>query len=90
MRKKENDMAEKKHIPLPKSFNLRQFFGDYFDIIRRTGSDRAEELVSLVEERRNMQRCDICGMPMKDPAHDPKPFVGAYLCDTCRRQLQQR
>ena len=65
MRKKENDMAEKKHIPLPKSFNLRQFFGDYFDIIRRTGSDRAEELVSLVAERRNMPRCDTCSRQLQ-------------------------
>lgn len=81
-------MAEKQSIP--KSFNLRQFFGDYFDIITRTGSDRAFELVDLVEERRSMQRCDICGMPMKEPANNPKKFVGAYICETCRRQLQQR
>ena len=49
-------MAEAKKA-IPKSFNLRSFFGDYFDIIRRTGSDRAEELIELVEERRSMQRC---------------------------------
>ena len=82
-------MAEAKKA-IPKSFNLRSFFGDYFDIIRRTGSDRAEELIELVEERRSMQRCDVCGLPMKEPAKSPKPFVGAYLCDTCRRQIQQR
>ena len=64
-------MAEAKKA-IPKSFNLRSFFGDY------------------VEERRSMQRCDVCGMPMKEPAKSPKPFVGAYLCDTCRRQIQQR
>ncbi len=78
------------HVSLPKSFNLRQFFGDYFDVIRRTGSDRAEEIIDLVEERREKQECDLCGMPMKEPAKSPKPFIGAYLCDTCRRQLQQR
>ena len=82
-------MAEKK-VSIPKGFNLRKFFGDYFDIIRRTGSDHAEELIELVEERRSMQRCDICGLPMKSPANNPKPFVGAYLCDACRRELQQR
>ena len=49
-----------------------------------------DELIALVEERRSMQRCDICGMPMKEPANNPKKFVGAYLCDFCRRQLQQR
>ncbi|MCL2326516.1 MAG: hypothetical protein FWC40_08500 [Proteobacteria bacterium] len=76
--------------PIPKSFNLRQFFGDYFDVIRRTGSERAEELVALVEERREGQRCDICGMPMTKAANQPKPFVGAYLCDFCRRELQAR
>ena len=81
-------MAERK--PIPKGFNLRSFFGQYFDLILRTGSDRAEELIELIEERRSMQRCDICGMPMKDQASNPKPFVGAYLCDSCRRQLQQR
>lgn len=81
-------MAERK--PIPKGFNLRSFFGQYFDLILRTGSDRAEELIELIEERRSMQRCDICGMPMKELASNPKPFVGAYLCDTCRRQLQQR
>lgn len=81
-------MAERK--PIPKGFNLRSFFGHYFDLIRRTGSDRAEELIELVEERRSMQRCDVCGMPMKEAANNPKPFVGAYLCDMCRRQLQQR
>ena len=75
---------------LPKSLNLRQFFGDYFDIIERTGSDHALALVELVKERREMQRCDVCGLPMKEPAKNPKPFVGAYLCDTCRKQLQQR
>ena len=81
-------MAERK--PIPKGVNLRSFFGQYFDLILRTGSDRAEELIELIEERRSMQRCDICGMPMKESASNPKPFVGAYLCDTCRRQLQQR
>ncbi len=81
-------MGERKSIP--KGFNLRQFFGEYFDMIRRTGSDLADELIALVEERRSMQRCDICGMPMKEPANNPKKFVGAYLCDFCRRQLQQR
>ena len=81
-------MSEKTSIP--KSFNLRQFFGDDFDIILRAGSDRAMELVELVRERRSLQRCDICGMPMKEPAKNPKSFIGAYLCDTCRRQLQQR
>ncbi len=81
-------MADSKK--LPEGFNLRSFFGDYFDMIRRTGSDVADELVELVEKRRSMQRCDICGLPNKTPANNPKPFVGAYLCDTCRRQLQQR
>lgn len=81
-------MAGKKAIP--KGINLRSFFGQYFDLILRTGSDYAEDLLDLIEERRSMQRCDICGMPMNTPASNPKKFVGAYLCDTCRRQLQQR
>ena len=76
------------HKPIPKGFNLRKFFGDYFDIILRQGSDRAIELVDLVKERRDMQRCDICGLPMKTPPNNPKPFIGAYLCDACRRDLQ--
>lgn len=80
-------MAENKS-GIPKSFNLRQFFGNYFDIIMRTGSERATELVELVEERRSLQRCDICGMPMKEAANHPKAFVGAYLCDYCRREMQ--
>ncbi len=82
-------MADQKKT-IPKSFNLRQFFGDYFDIIRRTGSDYAEAMIELVEERRSLSRCDLCGMPMREPAKSPKPFVGAYLCDTCRRQIQQK
>ena len=80
-------MAEKR---IPENFNLRQFFGDYFDVIRRHGNELSEQLVELVEKRRSMQRCDLCGMPMKETANHPKEFVGAYLCDTCRRQLQQR
>ena len=75
---------------IPEGFNLRQFFGEYFDMIKRTGSELADQLIELVERRRSMQRCDLCGMPMKEPANNPKKMVGAYLCDTCRRQLQQR
>lgn len=82
-------MNEKK-TTIPPSFNLRAFFGDSFEIIERTGRERAKELVALVEQRRAHQRCDLCGMPMKAPASAPKPFVGAYLCDICRKQLQQR
>ena len=52
-------MAEAKKA-IPKSFNLRSFFGDYFDIIRRTGSDRAEELIELVEERRECSTMSAC------------------------------
>lgn len=75
---------------IPKGFNLRKFFGEYFDMIRRTGSAHAEELIELVEERRSMKRCDICGLPMNKPADNPKPYIGAYLCDACRRELQSR
>ncbi|MFA5623812.1 MAG: hypothetical protein WC966_01985 [Bradymonadales bacterium] len=82
-------MAEKKKS-IPKFFNLRSFFGSYFDIILRHGSDHSQELVDLVEERRKLQQCDICGMPMKEAANSSKPFVGAYLCDFCRRELQAR
>ncbi len=75
---------------LPKGLNLRQFFGDYFDVIARSGSERAQQLVTLVEERRQAARCDLCGLPVGTPAASPKPFVGAYLCSHCRRELQQR
>ncbi len=77
-------------MPIPEGFNLRNFFGSYFDMIRRTGSAHAEELVELVERRRSMKRCDICGLPMKDDAKNPKPYIGAYICDACRRELQGR
>ncbi len=75
---------------IPEGFHLRKFFGDQFDVILRHNSERARELIDLVERRRKNQRCDLCGLPMKKPASDPKKFVGAYLCDTCRRELQQR
>lgn len=75
---------------IPKSFNLRGFFGAYFDIILRHGSQRSQEVVDLVQERRSLQQCDICGMPMKEAPKSPKLFVGAYLCDVCRRELQAR
>ena len=82
-------MSENKKS-IPKSYNLRTFFGAYFDIILRHGSERSEELVELVKERRGLQQCDVCGMPMKTAPDSPKPFVGAYLCDYCRRELQSK
>jgi len=75
---------------IPKGFNLRNFFGQYFDMILRTGSPHAEELVDLVKERRDMKRCDICGLPMNKDADNPKQYIGAYICDACRRELQGR
>ncbi|MDX9719391.1 MAG: hypothetical protein RBU37_01495 [Myxococcota bacterium] len=82
-------MSEKKG-PIPEGIHLRKFFGDHFDVIRRVAGERSEELVQLVENRRSKQRCDLCGLPVSQPSVSSKPFIGAYICDTCRRELQRR
>ena len=48
-------------MAIPEGFNLRKLFGQYFDMIRRTGSEHAEDIIELVEQRRAMKRCDVCG-----------------------------
>ena len=73
--------------PLPKGLSLLQFFGDHFYDFRRAG-ERGQQIIELVEERRSMKRCDLCGLPMKEAPKSPKEMVGAYVCDYCRRQLQ--
>lgn len=81
-------MAETKK-KIPEGFNLRRFFGEPFDMILRTGSEVAPDLIELVEKRRAMKRCDICGLPTQAP-ETQKRYVGAYICDFCRRELQAR
>lgn len=77
-------------MAIPEGFNLRKLFGQYFDMIRRTGSEHAEDIIELVEQRRAMKRCDVCGLPMQQAANQPKPYIGSYLCSACCREFQGR
>ena len=75
---------------LPQGLNLQRFFGDHFYDFERLGGDRARQVLALVRERRSRSQCDICGLPTGISAESPKEFIGAYICDHCRRGLQSR
>ena len=66
---------------------LTDYEGFTYKELHERFPDRAEDLIGLVEKRRQSARCDLCGAPLGDAANGSQPprakIVGFSRCSAC-------